>query len=101
MSKRKSHIVSHNTHESNKVPNQLSEYLAKENNRFCELCMYFDGLCMDDIKFLKPRDLINLVPYESYRHRLLMTILVRRYLFRECGSSSSSSCDESENTSRC
>jgi len=87
--KHKSSIKSRSDHEILIPPGALSEYLAQENNRFVELCIYFDGLCIDDIKYLKPHDLINLVPFERYRHRLLMTVLVRRYLFRECDDFSS------------
>jgi len=88
MSKHKSCVKSYSSHETVKPPNPLSEYLAQENNRFAELYIYFDGLCIDDVKYLKPHDLISIVPYDRYRHRLLMTIFVRRYLFRECDVSS-------------
>ena len=40
-------------------------------------------MSMDDIKYMRPEDLINLVPPEQFRHKLLMTILVRRYIFND------------------
>ena len=72
-----------------KTPSALSEYLAQENNRFTELSMYVDGISIDDLQYLKPKDLINLVPKEKHKHKLLMSVLVRRYLYRECEVSSS------------
>ncbi len=69
--------------ELDKPPRQFSDYMTEENNRFCEICkLYLDGMSLDDIKYLKPEDFINLVPPDHFKHRLLMTIMVRRYLFR-------------------
>ena len=69
--------------ELDKAPRQFIDYMNEENNRFCEICrLYLDGLSMDDIQYLKPEDLIALVPREHYKHKLLMTIMVRRYLYR-------------------
>lgn len=66
-----------------KAPRQFCEYMAGVNNRFNEICkLYLDGMSMDDVKFLKPDDLINLVPDGQFKHKLLMTIMVRRYLYR-------------------
>lgn len=66
-------------------PNQLCDYIASCNgNRFEEICnVYLKGLSMDDVKYLKPEDLIDIVPPEQHRHKLLMTILVRRYIFND------------------
>jgi len=76
-------------HELDRVPRQFSDYMNEHDkcNRFSEICrMYLEGMTLDDIQYMKPDDLINLVPHEHYRHKLLMTILVRRYLYRpdEC-----------------
>jgi hypothetical protein len=55
---------------------------SHERNRFSEICrIYLDGLSIDDIKYLHPEDVINLVPPEQYKHKLLMSIMVRRYLY--------------------
>ena len=70
-------------HELGKVPGQFNDYINGVSNRFCEICnLYLDGLSMDDICYLRPEDLIDLIPRDQHRHRLLMTIMVRRYLYR-------------------
>lgn len=81
--------------ELNNPPRQFNDYMAGEDNRFCEVCrLYLDGMSMDDLKYLKPDDIINLVPPEHYKHKLLMTIMVRRYLCRsDCDDSNSSCCN--------
>lgn len=69
--------------EMERVPRQFCDYMNEENSRFSEICkLYLDGLSMDDVRFLKPEDLISLVPHDHYKHKLLMTIMVRRYLYR-------------------
>lgn len=69
--------------EMDRVPRQFCDYMNEENCRFSEICkLYLDGLSMDDVRFLKPEDLISLVPCDHYKHKLLMTIMVRRYLYR-------------------
>lgn len=78
--------VSRSYHQEIKeVPNQLCDYIASCNgNRFEEICnVYLKGLSMDDVRYLKPEDLIDIVPPEQHRHKLLMTVLVRRYIFNE------------------
>jgi hypothetical protein len=72
-------------HEIKEVPNQFCDYIAScEGNRFEEICkIYLKGLSMDDVKYLKPEDLIDIVPPEQHRHKLLMTVLVRRYIFNK------------------
>jgi hypothetical protein len=73
--------------ELDKAPRQFNDYMNSMNGRFSEICkIYLDGLSMDDIKYLKPDDLIALVPESQFNHKLLMTIMVRRYLYRpdEC-----------------
>ena len=52
------------------------------SGRFSDIChLYLDGLSMDDVKYLKPDDLIAIVPEHQHNHKLLMTIMVRRYLY--------------------
>jgi len=69
--------------ELDRVPGRFCDYMDEENNRFNDICkVYLSALSMDDIKYLKPEDLINIVPQNHYEHRLLMTIMVRRYLYR-------------------
>lgn len=72
-------------YEIKEVPNQLCDYITSCNgNRFDEICsIYLKGLSMDDVKYLKPEDLIDIVPPEQHKHKLLMTILVRRYIFND------------------
>jgi hypothetical protein len=78
--------------ELERVPRRFCEYMDEENNRFSEICrLYLACLSMDDIKYLKPEDLINLVPHDHHEHKLLMTIMVRRYLCRSMHSSKHSS----------
>ncbi len=72
--------------EMDRVPRQFCDYMNEENCRFSEICkLYLEGLSMDDVRYLKPEDLITLVPRDHYKHRLLMTIMVRRYLYRPEG----------------
>jgi hypothetical protein len=69
--------------ELDKAPRQFNDYMNSINGRFSEICrIYLDGLSMDDIKYLSPDDLIAIVPQNQYNHKLLMTIMVRRYLYR-------------------
>lgn len=69
--------------ELDRVPKQLSDYMNEQCNRFSEICkLYLEGMTLDDVKFMKPEDLINIVPQEQYKHKLLMSIMVRRYLYR-------------------
>lgn len=70
--------------ELEKIPRQFCDYMNETNNRFNEICtIYLDGMSIDDVAFMKPEDLINIVPPENYRHKLLMTIMVRRYLYNQ------------------
>ncbi len=63
------------------VPNQLCDYMCSANTRFTEICkLYLRGLSFDDLKYIHEQDLIQIVPDNQYNHKLLMTILVRRYL---------------------
>lgn len=74
--------------ELEKAPRQFNDYINSVSGRFSEISqLYLDGLSMDDVKYLKPEDLIALVPDNQHTHKLLMTIMVRRYLYRpdECG----------------
>lgn len=64
------------------VPNQVRDYMRGVNTRFNEICdIYLTGLSIDDLKYLCPYDLINLVPPEQYNHKLLMTIMTKRYIY--------------------
>lgn len=78
-------VISPIQHEIERVPDRFCDFMNEEHNRFSEICkIYLGVLSMDDLKYLKPHDLINLVPKEKYDHRLLMTIMVRRYLSHLC-----------------
>lgn len=70
-------------YELDRVPRQFSDYMNEQCNRFSEICkVYLEGMTIDDVRYMKPEDFINLVPDEQYRHKLLMTVMVRRYLYR-------------------
>lgn len=69
--------------ELDKAPRQFNDYMNSINGRFSEICrIYLDGLSVDDVKYLHPDDLIAIVPESQHNHKLLMTIMVRRYLYR-------------------
>lgn len=71
-------------YEKEKVPRQICDFMSEKNTRFTEICkIYLDGMSLDDLPFLTAEDLINLVPSNQYKHRLLMTIMVRRYLYND------------------
>lgn len=75
-------VIKADQYKTERVPNQIIDYLEQYGTRFNEICRtYLEGMTTDDINFLKESDLIELVPAHNYKHRLLMTILVRRYLF--------------------
>ena len=79
----RTNIIDRQSQYVDNVPNQLCEFIEIENNRFSEICkLYLQGLSIDDIAYLEPQDLINIVPESQYRHKLLMTILVRRYIYK-------------------
>ena len=62
---------------------KLVSHMNRVNTRFNQICsIYLPILTMDDVKYLEPTDLINMVPPKMYEHKLLMTIMVRRYLYR-------------------
>lgn len=64
--------------------NLFIDYVKCSDNRFHEICdLYLRCLTLEDIEFMKPEDFICLVPEEQYNHKLLMTILARRYLYNE------------------
>ena len=63
-------------------PELFCDYMKTISSRFNEICeLYLSGLSIDDVCFLKSKDLINLVPDNQHKHKLLMTIMVRRYLY--------------------
>lgn len=71
-----------NNHPKDHHPIQMSDYMTEKSTRFDDICrIYLDGMTVDDLKYLKSEDLINLVPEKQFGHKLLMTILVRRYLY--------------------
>ena len=66
------------------IPMQFADYINQQSTRFSDICkIYLDGMNMDDVKYMCPEDLINLVPSKQYKHKLLMTILVRRYIIND------------------
>jgi hypothetical protein len=82
--KQQSMVFKPSQYESERVPFQFSNYINEQSTRFGEICkLYLDGMNMDDVRYMRPEDLINLVPSKQYRHKLLMTIMVRRYIFRD------------------
>ncbi len=79
-------------HEINKPPRQFCDYMNGIDNRFSEVSrLYLDGMSMDDVKYLRADDFISLVPEDQYRHKMIMTVMVRRYLYRHDDSCSSCS----------
>ena len=69
--------------ELDRVPRQFSDFMNEQCTRFSEICkIYLEGMTLDDVQYMKPEDFINLVPDGQYRHKLLMTVMVRRYLYR-------------------
>lgn len=78
-----SHILNITQRKLDDVPNQFSDYMCTVHTRFSEICrLYLKGLSFDDLKFIHEKDLIKLVPPNQYHHKLLMIILVRRYLHK-------------------
>jgi hypothetical protein len=74
-------IINSSQQANGRLPNQFSDYMNQQTTRFSDICkLYLEGMTMDDIKYLTPEDLINLVPSNQYQHKLLMTIMVRRHL---------------------
>lgn len=77
-------ILSQSTTESRRLPEQFVDYMKSADTRFSEICeIYLECLTIDDIRYMQPEDFINLVPDDQYKHKLLMTIMVRKYLFRD------------------
>lgn len=77
-------VMKPSLYESERVPRQFSDYMNEQNTRFSEICkLYLEGMNLDDVHYMHPEDLINLVPPEHYKHKLLMTIMVRRYIFKD------------------
>jgi hypothetical protein len=83
-----------------KVPRQISDYISLKSNRFVEICtIYLDGMSMDDLPYLSPEDLIGLVPSNQYQHKLLMTILTKRYLYNPTNETTKN--DKKKKDSKC
>lgn len=97
--KSRSAIINPVKHELDRVPRQFSDYMNEKSTRFSEICkLYLEGMTVDDVEFMKPEDLINIVPPEQYKHKLLMSIMVRRYL---CGQSYDNDiCDKYDDCSK-
>lgn len=54
---------------------------VKDDNRFDKIIQtYLSKLKNDDLNYLSQNDLIELVPIDKHEDRLLMTVLVKRYL---------------------
>jgi hypothetical protein len=69
--------------DSLRLPEQFTDYMKGADTRFDEVCeLYLRCLTIDDLRYLKPDDLINLIPQNQHKHKLLMTIMVRKYLYR-------------------
>ena len=86
-------IIHPNRCEIERVPRQFCDFMAEQCTRFDEICcIYLEGMTLDDVQFMRPKDFINLVPDVQYRHKLLMTIMVRRYIF-PCDSDTPACCD--------
>lgn len=87
-------IIDRSEYECRKLPNQFVDFITCEDTRFNEICeIYLQELTMCDIPYLKPKDLINLVPPTQYNHKLLMSILVRKYIFVDCCNNCDKKCD--------
>jgi hypothetical protein len=80
----RSSVTKPHQQEMDRMPRQFSDYMCEQSTRFTEICsLYLEGMTVDDIQHMKPKDLIKLVPPEQYKHRLLMTVMVRRYLYSD------------------
>ena len=65
-----------------RLPRQFCDFINEKTTRFNEICkIYLDGLTIDDMAHMSASDYINLVPPSQYKHKLLMTIMVKRYIF--------------------
>jgi hypothetical protein len=81
-SKKYCRIINESEKQCEILPKDLCSYMNNINTRFSDICdTYLSGLTIDDMKYLKPRDYINLVPQDKYKDKLLMTIMVRRYIY--------------------
>ena len=81
-----SSVITRSHADSMKLPDQLSEFMMGSDTRFEEICgIYLDGLTMNDLKYLTADDLICIVPPEQYKHKLLMTVFAKRYLYESGG----------------
>lgn len=82
--KLRSNLIPKSDAEASRLPEQVADFISQADTRFDEVArLYLEGLTIMDLQFMQSEDLINIVPPEQYRHRLLMSILVRRYLFRD------------------
>lgn len=82
--KLRSNLIPRSDADTSRLLDQVADYIRQADTRFDEVAhMYLEGLTISDLQYMHPEDLINVVPPEHYSHRLLMSILVRRYLFRD------------------
>ena len=80
----RSHLIPRSDADASRLLEQVADYIRQADTRFDEVArLYLEGLTISDLQFMHPEDLINVVPPDHYQHRLLMSILVRRYLFRD------------------
>lgn len=83
-SRLRSGLIPRSEAEAARLPEQVADYISLADTRFDEVAhLYLDGLTINDLQFMQPEDLINVVPPVNHKHKLLMSILVRRYLFRD------------------
>lgn len=80
-------VFSSSQTDASRLPDQVSDFMLSVDTRFNDLRIYLDGLTFDDLRFLQPEDIISLVPASQHGHKLLMTVLARRYLYRDNNSS--------------
>ena len=79
-----SNLVSRFSADAQRLPEQVADYICLADSRFDEVAkLYLEGLTISDLQFMQPEDLICVVPPDQHRHKLLMSILARRYLFRD------------------
>lgn len=80
--KRYTRVISECEKKCETLPHDFCDYMKAINTRFDDICnTYLQGLTLDDIQYLEPEDYINLVPQDKYKDKLLMTIMVRRYIY--------------------
>jgi hypothetical protein len=83
-SRLRSGLIPRSEAEAARLPEQVADYISLADTRFDDIAhLYLNGLTVTDLQYMEPEDLINVVPPGQHEHKLLMSILVRRYLFRD------------------